>query len=385
MTPQNQHTGTDVAPSIFHLRMVLADAEAATAQAAEADAETMKDHPPDQSATTGDDPRSDALERARRASIAAAGVVGGEASRRAITTCVDREFVASAARRVASRQTASLTDRQVLLWLAEKPGRIRMLGGHLHEMLDAQTLKRLAKMSGGRARTLALYAEHNRQGLDGAYKAATRKVTKKAAGSAARKGAAKPLFAQHKLSDKPETIATAANKIGPRLRGKTEVVVPRGAKKAAKEGVQDSMRIRESGHSIKDIDRMLKSAADPARVEEIGIQAGRRLGAKAIAGAGLASGGISVLFDTKGLIEGTTTPVEAAENAAWASLEGATTAAVASAATMAAATAALAGSSLAGTTVMAAGLATLGPVGLAIGCGVAVSFGVGWVRKTTRD
>lgn len=202
--------------------------------------------------------------------------------------CVDRETVVRAARRVASRQTNGMTEEQVLRWVLEKPGRSRMLGGHVHEMLDAADLKQLAKLTGGRTRTLALYDAHNRPGLDGAYGTAARKAGKNGAkkgtaGTAkqgAKRAANKPAFAQHKLSENPEGIASAAKKVHPRLRGKTEAVVGRGSKKAAQTAVDGKMRIRETGRSVKDINRVLEAAADPKRVNDIGKKAAGRLGAR---------------------------------------------------------------------------------------------------------
>jgi hypothetical protein len=291
-----------------------------------------------------------------------------------------------------------MSDEQVLRWVLEEPGRLKMLGGHLHEMLDAADLKQLAKLTGGRTRTLLLYHAHNRPGLDGAYKAAARKAGsgagKKASAQtakrAARKAASKPRFAQHKLSNNPESIKSAAKKVHPRLRGKTEAVVGRGSRKAAQAAVKDKMRIREAGRSVKDINKVLERAADPKRVKDIGKNAGTKIGAKAVGGAGVLAGGISIATDAKGLIKGEKTPLEAAENAAWATGEGAVTAAASAAATTAlapsilAGTTALAGSTAAGTTMMAAGLATLGPIGVGIGCGIGIGYGVKKLRKATR-
>src|SRR4051812_36777472 len=74
--------------------------------------------------------------RARKAAEAGVGVATGEATRRRVTDATDLKTVIEVARRVGCRQTQGLTDDQVLRWLAEKPGRLRTLGGHVFEHLD---------------------------------------------------------------------------------------------------------------------------------------------------------------------------------------------------------------------------------------------------------
>jgi hypothetical protein len=347
-----------------------------------ADGPLSVDHPPAEHLEA-----TDGVQGSTEREVAAIGIglIGGEVGRRAIKDAIDRKSVVDAARRVASRQSVGFSDEQVLNWLLEKPGRIKMLGGHLHEMLDAKDLKQLAKLTGGRTRVLELYPAHNRPGLDGVYKEATR------AGKKAVTNGAKPAkLAQHKLSGNKQAIKAAADKVCPQVRGKTEAVVARGTKKVAKEAVGDKMRVREAGRSLRDIHTMLERAADPAKVADIGKQSAAKLGAGAIGGAAGLSVGLSIAGDVKGLVTGEKSLGEAAENAAWAAGESAATATAsvlltaAAAESIAVGVTVLAGSSVAGTTLMAAGLATLGPIGLGIGCGIAIGFGVRKVRKATR-
>jgi hypothetical protein len=333
--------------------------------------------PPRRSArqTRGSQSKSRARSKLREAGQTGVGVAGGQVARRGLTDVTDLRAVVDVARRVGSRQTQGMTDEQVLRWLAEKPGRMRTLGGHVFERLDAGDMEKLTKLTGGRTPLLRLYPAHNRPGLDGAYIGARK--------------AGKACYAQHKLSENPEMLKKAASKANVRVRGKTELVVGRGTKVNGKtaEGLKG---VREAGRSVKGVNAMVQKAADPQKVKAVGAKAAEKLTAKAAVGGALIGAGISVASDIRGVVCGERTKEEAAENAAWAAGEaalctlGTAGATAASASTIAAGTAALAGSSVAGTTALAAGLATLGPVGLGIGASLGVGYGVKRLRAKTR-
>ena len=317
----------------------------------------------------------------RQASQVALDLAGGQVAARKAIGAMDRAKVIDVTRRVASRKTRGMTDAQVIEYLANNDGLRDTISGHLFERLDADDLKWLYDMRKRfrlpEGRFLELASEHNRKGIDGVYKGARKK------GSA--------VFAQHKLSESSQQVRNAARKAPKGVRAKTEVVVPRGAKKkiskAATEGVKS---LRESGHSVKGVRGMVEKAADPGKATQAGAAAAKNLTLKAGAGAAVLGAGMSVAFDANKVRKGELSVAEAAENAAWAGGEAALCTAATGAATVATApaiaagTTALAGSALAGTTAMAAGLATLGPLGVGIGVGIGVGFAVKKVRSKTR-
>ena len=361
-------------PTAEDVEQVIGEAERALA--ADAEAAHQRAHPPDP--TDGDDHGSSRSRKpsARRGAATTAGSSAtAEIARRMVKGVKDRDQVVHAARRVASRQTAGLTDDQVLLWILEKPGRLRMLGGHLHEMFDADDLNLLRKLTRGRVAGAELYAAHNRPGLD-AYRT----------GSMGTGGAR---YTQHKKSANPQVLKKAADKTHRRVRGKTELAVPRGTK-VSEETARGMKGVRQTGRSAKDIDRVLKNAADPSKVRDVGTKAAQKVSLKAGAAGAAVGAGISVACDVKGLVNGEKSVGEVAENAAWSAGEaGASTVAAAGATvlaapTIAAGTAALAGSTAAGTTALAAGLATLGPIGLGVGVSIGVGVGVKKLRKKLR-
>jgi hypothetical protein len=394
------NVATPTALSDEDVSKVITEAEAALASSTDSDGRSPKSHPP----STKDAPKAQPKRsKAREATTTGVGVAGGEVARRAVEDAMDRQKVIDVMRRVATKKTAGLSDEQVLRWAMEKPGRLRTLSGHLHEVLDADDLAYLSKLTGGRTRVLTLWVTHNHKGTDGVYRAGA-KATKNAAAKgakastkrAAAKGTkaaakkAKPTFAQHKLSENPQAIRSAAKKVSPQVRGKTEVVVGRGAKKTAEKAVSGKMRVREAGRSVKDINRMLEKAADPNKVTKAGKQAATRMSAKAVGGSAGLSVAVSLACDAKGLYKGEKSKGEVTENAAWAAGEGALVTAATAAATAAAApsvaagVAALTGSAVAGTTAMAGGLALMGPVGIGIGCGIGIGFGVKKLRNKVR-
>jgi hypothetical protein len=337
--------------------------------------------PPAATATStaaGEDPPDGA--GTRRGSVATTvGVAGGEAARRAIVDAVDRQRIVEVARHVARTKTRGMTDAQVMQFVVENDGFRKSLAGHLHEHLDAEDLKRIyelrKKLRMSEGRWLKLYSEHNRRGLDGAYQGVRK--------------AGEACYAQHKLTENPQQLKKAAHRVGNRVRGKTELVVARGTE-VTPEAAQGLKGVREAGRTAKGVRGMVDKAADARRVTDAGSKAAQKLTLKAGAGAAAVGVGISVVYDTKGVISGDKSVGEAAENAAWAGGEAAactlaTAGATAAAApAIAAGTAALAGSSVAGTTALAAGLATLGPVGLGVGVGIGVGFGVKKLRKAVR-
>lgn len=369
---QTETTHTE--PTTDELLAVVIEAETATARSAKATEPRKSGKPP----STKEAPRRS---KKREAATTVIGVAGGEAARRAIVDAVDRKKVIEVACRVATKKTAGMTDAQVMQFVIENDGFRKSLAGHLHEQLDAEDLKHIyelrktLRMSEGRF--LKLYAEHNRKGLDGAYKGALKK------GDA--------LFAQHKASANPNQVRKAADKVGKSVRGKTEVVVPRGVKKNLKASdVKGLKGVRESGRSLKTLNGMVERAADPKKLTDAGTKAAGRLTLKAGAGAAAFGAGLSIACDANKVRKGEMTKAQAAENAAWAGGEAALCTAatagvtMAAAPTLAAGTAALAASTAAGTTAMAAGLATLGPVGLGIGVGIGIGFGVKKVRQRVR-
>lgn len=368
-----EKNGASKTPSHEDLRRVIDEAEQVLAR--EAAQQGRREEGASGNPSVSEGPKARGRTRAREGAVTAAGLAGGETARRAVKDAVGLKEVVEVAKRVGSRQTKGMTDEQVLRWLAEKPGRLRTLGGHLFEHLDSKDLERLSKMTGGKTPVLKLYGAHNRPGLDGAYQG-----VRKAGGAR---------FAQHKLSENEQLLKKAAEKTNARVRGKTELVVGRGTKvkPSTTEGLKGA---RQAGRSVKDVNGMIQTAADPSKVTKAGTQAAQKLTLRASGGAVALGAGISVACDIKGLVEGEKTVGEAAENAAWAAGEAAlctagTAAVTAGAApTIAAGTAFLAGSAATGTTAMAAGLATLGPIGLGVGVGIGIGWGVKKVRAKTR-
>ena len=401
---QQRQAAKAAEPSPSQIAGVIREAEAALAVDAEREAAVAPAHPPDvaparhrptapvrpprKAVRAKRTPKAGAVSpkkkpvrsTKREAAQTAVGIAGGEVGRRTVVDAIDRKKVIDVARHVASKKCKEMTDAQVLQFVCENEGFRKSLAGHLHEQLDAADLKKIYElrkqlhMSEGR--WLKLYAEHNRKGLDGAYKGARK------AGDAC--------FTQHKLSENPQQLKKAASKVNARVRGKTELVVGRGTKVDAKTA-KGLKGVREAGRSVKDVRGIVEKAADPTKVTRAGTQAAQKLTLKAGAGAALIGAGLSVATDVSKLRKGEISGGEVAENAAWAGGEAAictlATAGVTAAAapTIAAGTAALAASSVAGTTAMAAGLATLGPIGLGIGIGIGIGFGVKKLRKAVRD
>lgn len=372
---------SNIEPTTAEVRDVIDEAERTLAAHATMESGPHADHPPDAEQSAAKQPTRRAvkkLSRTREVAVTGAGAVVGESARRAVVDAIDRKKVIDVARHVASSKTKGMTDGQVLEFIASNDGFRKSLGGHLHEALDAADLKQiydLRKTLGmSEGRWLKLYAEHNRKGLDGAYKGARK------AGDA--------VFAQHKLSDNPQQLKKAAEKVGKTVRGKTELVVARGTNvDGVTEGLKGS---RQVGRTLKQINGMVEKAADPKKVTDIGAKSAQKLSLKAGAASAGIGVGISVACDANRLRKGEIALAEAAENAAWAGGEAAACTLAAAGATAAAApaiaagTAALAASTAAGTTVAAAGLAALGPVGLGIGISIGIGIGIKKVRKATR-
>ncbi len=365
-------------PTPDEVKAVIDEAELALAQNAGASPSEAVGHPPSPQDESAPPSRS----TRREAAVTAVGIAGGEAARRAAFDALDRNKVIDVARRVATKKTAGMTDAQVVHFIADNAGFRKSLAGHLHEVLDAEDLKFIydlrSKCGLSEGRFLQLYAEHNRKGLDGAYKGATK--------------AGEALFAQHKLTENPAQMRKAASKVGPRLRGKTELVVGRGMKdKAAEQAAKGLKGVRETGRSVAEINGIVQKAADPKRATRAGTKAAGQLTLKAGAGAAALGAGVSVACDVNKVRKGELTISEATENAAWAGGEAALCTAAAAGATMAAApaiaagTAALAASTAAGTTAMAAGLVALGPVGVGIGASICIGVGVKKARTRLRD
>ncbi len=310
--------------------------------------------------------------------VTAAGA--GEFARRGVKDALDRETVIAVARHTASNKTAGMTDEQVLLWLIERKARRDGLAGHVFERLDARDMKRLYTLR-LRHTWLQLCEKPNEKGIDGTYRGARRALARRTVSTAR--------TAQHKLTEHPTQLKTAASKVSKKARSETELVTPRGVTRptAQADGLHG---FRQGGWTIKDVREMVESAANPDRVTRVGAEAAKRATVKAGASAAAASATFSVACDTLKVHRGDLTVAEAAENAAWAGGEAAI-ATVASAAvtktaapTIAAGVSLLAGSTIPGTTAIAAGLAVLGPVSVGIGTSAAVSVTIKKVRKLLR-
>lgn len=340
------------------------------------------------------------------------GTLAGELARRGIQDAYQRELVFRELQRVATRKAKDATFEQLAAMLKD-PGRQATVKGFVFEAADKHGLDCLNWATRGRTHVLQLFDEHNRKALDGVYKegvrvtrkqlgsqaakTATKKVTTKAAGKSATKAGGKVAttgakYAQHKATRNGEVMKGAARKLAdkPKVMEATEAVVPRGQGKTAKKALDGAMKHRESGVSVKSVEKMTKKAANPKKATQVGKAGAAKLTKKAVGGAGLAGAGISVAMDAKGLIKGEKPKGEVAENAAWAGAEGATSAAAvvvaggAAAPVVAAGTTALAASSVAGTTAMAGALAATGPIGITIGVGLGVGWGFRKLRKATR-
>lgn len=303
-----------------------------------------------------------------------ANAVAGKLGTESALDALDLADLIQVARRVGCKATTGMSDQEVLVWLAEKPGRLRMLGGHLHEWLDAKDLKVLSRVAPSHFRELVLYKAHNRPGLDGAYRLAVK---------------GDPRFATHKFSDGGLVLKGAAVKVPGKLRGQTEVVVARGQGETARKAV-GSMRVREAGRSLDDVQSIVAKAADPDKVLHAGAQAAKKMSAATAGKAGAIGACLNLAWNANAVRQGDKAVVDAAEDAGWAAVESAAGAyaaagaTAASAAYVAAGTTALAASSVGGTTAAAAGLALLGPVGVGIGASLAVGIGVRKLRQAVR-
>lgn len=341
------------------------------------------------------------------------GTLAGELARRGIEDAYQRELVFRELQRIARLKAKDATFEQLAAMLKD-PNRQAKVKGFVFEAADKHGLDCLNWASRGRTHVLQLFDEHNRKALDGVYregvkvtrkqlgsqaaKTATKKVGKTAAGKATskttgtvvKKGAK---FAQHKATRNPEYMKCAPRKLAdmPKLRDATEVVVPRGEGKVAKKALKGAMKHRESGTSLRQVEKMTKKAANPKKASHVGKAGAAKVTKKMVGGAAVTSVGFSLASDTKGLIAGEKSKGEVAENAAWAGAEGAVSAVgavglgVATAPVAAAATTALAASSVAGTTALATALAAAtGPVGLTLAAGWGAGLAVRKLRKATR-